>query len=138
MALQKLNWGDYDKEKDSLYKKAPEGTYEVQLSKWEYRASAQKGTPGINFEFRIVNSEDGEYDNLPIFHWVSWDSAFLTQALLALCGKDIGNFDPDPEAVEDGSDEAFESLVGETVEAAVIEDEYEGKTSNKIHHFILA
>jgi len=133
-----LSFGSYDEEVDSLNKRIPPGEYDVRLAKWEFTESNQKGTPGIYFELRVVNSEDPAWNNWPLHHrtWWTGNAWSVKDALLGLGGKSMSGIVLQPNEVRDGTSEELIALVGEEGRVVVEEEEYQGKKQTRVARFV--
>ena len=67
-----LDFGSWESEEKNLSTTVPAGTYDLQLDKWEYRESKNKGTAGVNFMFKVVQADDSSLNGRVIFHWAGW------------------------------------------------------------------
>ena len=93
-----LDFGSWESEEKNLSNVVPAGTYDLQLDKWEYRESKNKGTAGVNFLFKIVQNEDPTLNGRVIFHWAGWGTFFFRGCIMALFEdrlKELNGVDPD-------------------------------------------
>ncbi len=140
--VTEMVFGDYETEKDNIFKIAEDGEYQLQLKKWEFRPFNKSKKDAINFQFEIVNHElDPDANGITVFHQVGWNTGYLKMALLALAGSRISGNRLDIEELREGQSEFLDSLNGEIVEASVTVNTYtpEGGTeevkNNKIVSF---
>tara|TARA_Y100000034_G_scaffold109247_1_gene140369 strand:+ start:1217 stop:1798 length:582 start_codon:yes stop_codon:yes gene_type:complete len=139
-----MDFGDYENEKENIFRVVEDGEYELQLKTWEHVIFQKSQKDALNFRFETVNCEDPDNDGVSIFHRVGWNTPFLKMALLALAGSNIKGASIDLEEIRDGKSEFMDSLVGEVVEASVKIDTYKPEDSdeevknNKIVKFQLA
>ena len=93
-----LDFGSWESEEKNLSNVVPAGTYDLQLDKWEYRESKNKGTAGVNFLFKIVQNEEPTLNGRVIFHWAGWGTFFFRGCVMALFEdrlKELNGVDPD-------------------------------------------
>ena len=152
---QELSFGDLETEKEALDNSLEAGTYDLQLTKWDYRASAAKGTPGVNFEFTVINDDDPKNNNRKVFHWCGWGSYFFKATILALFadrlaelhGMDVESAEYDDAKlklrlaeIQEGISEDLDDAIGTVVVGEVTINSYkdkegETKKNNKIKKF---
>ena len=99
-----LDFGSWESEEKNLSNTVPAGIYDLQLDKWEYRESKNKGTPGVNFVFKIVQNEDPTLNSRVVFHWAGWGTFFFRGCVMALFEdhlKELNSMDPDSKEYED-------------------------------------
>lgn len=99
-----LDFGSWESEEKNLSNTVPAGIYDLQLDKWEYRESKNKGTPGVNFVFKIVQNEDPTLNGRVVFHWAGWGTFFFRGCVMALFEdhlKELNSMDPDSKEYED-------------------------------------
>ena len=145
-----------EEERDDFDRKLEPGTYELEFVKWSYRESASKGTPGLNFQFKVVNSDNEEDNGFVVFHWTGIESVFFRMAIVALCeeqintanqmylesGADDVSRDPDllfhfdPDAIKESEWDDLDEAIGTVVEAELVTQTYQGKAQIKIKKFI--
>tara|TARA_Y100000310_G_scaffold200154_1_gene200162 strand:- start:2170 stop:2652 length:483 start_codon:yes stop_codon:yes gene_type:complete len=100
---QDLQFGSLETEKKQLDRTLDPGQYDLAFSKWTYRESRASAKPGINFEFKVINSEDADANGFTVFHWCSWGTWFFNQAILAIFAdrlSELNNLDPDSDEYE--------------------------------------
>ena len=93
-----LDFGSWESEEKNLSNVVPAGTYDLQLDKWEYRESKNKGTAGVNFLFKIVQNEAPTLNGRVIFHWAGWGTFFFRGCIMAVFEdrlKELNGVDPD-------------------------------------------
>ena len=155
--MQELDFGDLQTEKENLSRVAPAGTYDLVFTKWEYRESRAKGTPGVNFEFKTINCDEPEWNNFSLFHWCGGGTFFFKQAILAIFKdrlEELNDLDSDSQEYEDAKlkllpeevknnecpdlDEAQGSIVtGEIIIDTYTPEDGDAMKSNKIKKFLL-
>lgn len=141
-----LDFGSWESEEKNLNTTVPAGTYDLQLDKWEYRESKNKGTPGVNFLFKIVQNEDSTLNGRVIFHWAGWGTFFFRSCVMALFEdmlKELNSMDPDSKEYEDSKlklnltdvqndlSEDLDGAVGNIVVAEVAVNKWENASTGE-------
>ena len=98
-----LDFGSWESEEKNLSNTVPAGTYDLQLDKWDYRESKNKGTAGVNFIFKIVQNDDSTLHGRVLFHWAGWGTFLFRSCIMALFEdrlKELNGLDPDSDEYE--------------------------------------
>lgn len=109
--------GDYDA--------LPEGNYNVKVKDWVIKRSKNKGTPGLNMEFVVV---DGQYKNRRI-----WHDFWLTKKNLPFVGRDLNYLTG--QMFTQFSELKTYDFKGLYVTVKVKHEEYDGKTQVRVSYF---
>lgn len=96
----------------------PEGVYEVVIAAVEETTSKTKGTPMLKVTFDELESKNRIWENYVLQENTLWK---LRELLDAIGIDTSGALDFDPE-----------DLVGVTLKAKIIQDEYNGEVTNRI------
>lgn len=155
---QDLQFGSLESEKKNLDRSLEAGEYELMFSKWAYKESRNTEKPGVNFEFKVINSEDVDANGFNLFHWCSWGSWFFNQAILAIFEdklRALNGMDPDSDEYADAKLDLnflsiqedicpdFDEAIGAEVKAKIKTEDWTNEatgssgTSTKIEKFII-
>ena len=138
-----MEWGTEEEELKKLqFEPIPAGEYDMQLESIEFRTSSKKGTPGLNFTFKVIGVEGR--DNVKQFHWCGWNTAFLRSTCVALMRGEVTRLREGftLPGVMNGDFGPLGEYIGAPVRAYVKVDHYKDESTgdevvnNKISKFI--
>lgn len=129
---------NYDDVQD--YSLIPVGEYEVIIQKIEERTT-QKGATGLNMTLVIRNDVEQKCQNRTIFHTL-WKRREPTQADLQVQGYGFSQVMQLAKSAGLTDGKEYESvyelcgdLVKRVIRVKVVHEEYNGKTSERVHYF---
>ena len=136
-----LSFGDYDEAINAQDRRIPSGHYDIQVAKWEFVESNQKGTPGIYVELRVINAEDPQWNNWPLHHraWYGGSNWGVKILVLGIGGPAVEGETLNPTEVREGPGncDILDSFVGEEARVIVDEEEYQGQKQTRVKRFVL-